>query len=158
DEDPPVHLAFLGNNAALVRTEHAVIYTKLVEGRFPRYQDVLPTHVEVKIPLTSGPLLRAVEQASIVTSDESRGVDFHFGPSLLKLVSQAPDQGSSDVELPIAFDGKAVEITFDPRYLSDALRTLDEDVILTAELVDSKNAAVFKSEDKFTYVVMPLTR
>jgi DNA polymerase-3 subunit beta len=158
DEDPPVHLAFLGGNAVVVRTEHAVVTSKLVEGRFPRYQDVLPSQVEVKIPLEAGPLLRAVEQASIVTSEESRGVEFHFGPGLLKLVSQAPDHGSSDVEMPLAYDGKAVDISFDPRYLADALRTLDADVLLTAELVDSKNAAVFKSEDQYTYVVMPLTR
>jgi DNA polymerase-3 subunit beta len=158
DEDPPVHLAFQGNNAILVRSERAVIHSKLVEGRFPRYQDVFPTHVEAKVPLEAGSLLRAVEQASIVTSDESRGVDFLFGSGVLKLVSQAPDQGSSDVELPINYEGKALEITFDPRYLADALRTLDEDAALTGEFIDSKNAAVFKTDDRYTYVVMPLTR
>ncbi len=158
DDDPPVHLAFQGNNAIVIRTNNAVISSKLVEGRFPRYQDVLPTNVEMKIPLEAGPLLHAVDQASIVTSEESRGVEFHFDPGMLKLVSSAPDQGSSDVELPLAYEGKAVQITFDPRYLADALRTLDDEAALTAELVDSKNAAVFKSDDRYTYVVMPLTR
>jgi DNA polymerase-3 subunit beta len=158
DEDPPVHLAFQGNTAVLVRTDHAVIYSRLVEGRFPRYQDVFPTQVETRIPLEAGPLRNAVEAASIVTSEESRGVDFTFGPGLLKLASQAPDQGSSDVELPIHFDGKPLEITFDPRYLADALKTLDEADPVTAELIDAKNAAVFKTEDQYTYVVMPLTR
>ncbi len=90
----------------LVRTEQAVIYSRLVEGRFPRYQDVFPTHVEVKIPLEAGPLRQAVEQASIVTSEESRGVDFQFGAGALKLASQAADVGSSHVELPIAYEGK----------------------------------------------------
>jgi len=60
--------------------------------------------------------------------------------------------------LPIAYDGKAVEITFDPRYLIDALKTLDDSTTITAELIDSKNAAVFKTDDHYTYVVMPLTR
>jgi DNA polymerase-3 subunit beta len=77
---------------------------------------------------------------------------------MLRLTSQAADVGSSHVELPIAYDGKTVEITFDPRYLIDALRTLDDATALTAELIDSKNAAVFKTEDRYTYVVMPLTR
>lgn len=158
DEDPPVRLAFVGNNSVFVQTEDAVVSSKLVEGRFPRYQDVLPSSTEVRIALEAGPLLQAVEQASIVTSDESRGVEFHFAPGMLKLVSQAPDHGSSDVELPILYDGKGVEITFDPRYLADALRTLDGATALSAELIDSKNAAVFKSEDQYTYVVMPLTR
>jgi DNA polymerase III subunit beta len=158
DKDPPVHLAIQPGVAALVRTERAVIYSRLVEGRFPRYQDVFPSNVEVKIPLEVGSLLSAVEQASIVTSEESRGVDFTFGDGMLKLTSQAADVGSSNVELPIDYHGKDVEITFDPRYLTDALKTLEPDARITAELIDHKNAAVFKTEDRYTYVVMPLTR
>lgn len=157
DGDAPVHLAFSAN-AVLVRTDGAVIFGKLVEGRFPDYRQIFPEHVEVKVPLEVGPLRLAVEQASIVTSEESRGVDFQFGPGALKLASQAADVGSSHVELPIAYEGKPVEITFDPRYLTDALRTLDDNAPLTAELIDSKNAAVFKTDDRYTYVVMPLTR
>jgi DNA polymerase III subunit beta len=158
DEDPPVHLAIQPGVSALVRTDRAIIYTRLVEGRFPRYQDVFPSNVEVKIPLEVGDLLSAVEQASIVTSEESRGVDFTFSDGLLKLQSQAADVGSSHVELPIDYTGKSVDITFDPRYLTDALKTLDPDARITAELIDHKNAAVFKTEDHYTYVVMPLTR
>ncbi len=158
DDDPPVHLAFQGGTAVLVRTDRAVIYSRLVEGRFPRYQEVFPSTVEVKVPMEAGPLLEVVEQASIVTSEESRGVDFVFGEGLLKLTSQAPDQGRSEVELPIKYDGKPVEITFDPRYLTEALKTLEDTAIVTAELIDHKNAAVFKTDDRYSYVVMPLTR
>jgi len=158
DDDPPVHLTFQGNTAILVRTERAVIYSRLVEGRFPRYQDVFPSQVEVRVPLEVGSLLLAVEQASIVTSQESRGVDFRFGSDMLKLITRAADQGSSDVELPIQYSSKPLEITFDPRYLADALKALDPASPITAELIDSKNAAVFKTEDAYTYVVMPLTK
>jgi DNA polymerase-3 subunit beta len=157
DDDPPVHLAF-DDKAALIRTENAVIYSRLSEGRFPRYQDVFPASPEVRIPLEVGSLRAAVDQASIVTSEESRGVDFKFSHSTLRLVSQSADVGSSHVELPIAYDGKAVDITFDPRYLVDALKTLDDRTTITAELIDSKNAAVFRTGDRFTYVVMPLSR
>ena len=129
DDDPPVHLTIQAGTAVLMRTETAVIYSRLVEGRFPRYQDVFPTNVEVKIPMEAGPLRIAVEQASIVTSEESRGVDFRFGGGMLRLTSQSADVGSSHVELPIPYDGKAVEITFDPRYLVDALKTLDDTVV-----------------------------
>ncbi len=158
DDDPPVHLIIQAGSAVLMRTETAVIYSRLVEGRFPRYQDVFPASVDVKIPLEAGRLRTAVEQASIVTSEESRGVDFRFGGGMLKLTSQSADVGSSHVELPIPYEGKAVEITFDPRYLVDALKTLDDSAAITAELIDAKNAAVFKTDDRYTYVVMPLTR
>ena len=158
DDDPPVHLTFQGNTAILIRTDRAVIYSRLLEGRFPRYQDVFPAHLEVRVPFEVAPLLSAVEQGSIVTSEESRGVDFRFTSGLLKLVSQAPDQGSSDVELPITFEDKPLEITFDPRYLADALKTLDPSTKLTCDLIDGKSAAVFKTDDNYTYVLMPLTK
>jgi DNA polymerase-3 subunit beta len=157
-DDMIVHLAIQSGTAVLVKTESAVIYSRLVEGRFPRYQDVFPTSVDVKIPLEAGPLRLAVEQASIVTSDESRGVDFQFASGVLKLAGQAADVGSSHVDLPIPYEGKTVDITFDPRYLIDALRTLDDTTAITAELIDAKNAAVFRTADHYTYVVMPLTR
>jgi DNA polymerase-3 subunit beta len=158
DDDPPVHLTIQSGSAVLMRTESAVIHSRLVEGRFPRYQDVFPAKVEVKIPLEIGSFRTAVEQAAIVTSEESRGVDFKFGSGVLRLTSQSADVGRSYVELPIAYEGKPVEITFDPRYLIDALRTLDDATAITAELIDAKNAAVFKTDDQYTYVVMPLTR
>jgi len=158
DDDPPVHLTLQTGTTVLMRSERAVIYSRLVEGRFPRYQDVFPANAEVKIPLEVGSLRMAVEQASIVTSEESRGVDFQFGSGMLRLTGQSADVGSSHVELPIAYEGKTIEITFDPRYLIDALRTLDDTTSITAELIDSKNAAVFKTSDRYTYVVMPLTR
>jgi DNA polymerase-3 subunit beta len=158
DDDPPVHLTFQNGVAVLMRSKRAVIYSQLVEGRFPRYQDVFPTNSDVKIPLEVGPLRIAVEQASILTSEDSRGVDFQFSSGVLRLMSQSATVGNSVIELPIVYEGKTVEITFDPRYLTDALKTLDDTTSITAELIDSNNAAVFKTNDRYAYVVMPLTR
>ena len=120
---------------------------------------MFPAAAEVRIPFPEvEPLQLAVEQAAIVTSDESRGVDFSFGDGKLTLASKAADVGRSTVELPIAYEGKPVEITFDPRYLTDALKTLEPEVGIHAELIDHKSAAVFRTDDGYTYVVMPLTR
>src|SRR5262249_21375 len=149
---PPVHLAIQSGAAVLMRTESAVVYSRLVEGRFPRYQDVFPANADVKISLEARALRSAVEQASIVTSEESRGVDFQFSWGVLRLISQSADVGSSHVELPIAYEGKSVDITFDPRYLIDALKTLEDTTNITAELIDAKNAAVFRTDDHYTYV------
>jgi DNA polymerase-3 subunit beta len=158
DDNLPVHVAIEAGSGVTVQCDNAVIFSHLVEGRFPRYQDVFPASVEVRIPLECRSLRIAVEQASIVASEESRGVDFQFGHGVLKLSSHSPDRGSSHIELPIVYDGKTVDITFDPRYLVDALKTLEDATVVTAELIDAKNAAVFKTDDCYTYVVMPLTR
>lgn len=157
DDDAPVHIVINDGNV-MIRTEHAVIWSRLVEGRFPRYQDVFPSVAEVKIPLHVGQLLGAIEQASIVTSEESRGVDFTFGNNMLRLASNSAEVGKSLVELPIEHLVPSVDITFDPRYVVDALKTLDHESIITIDLIDSKNAAVLRTDDGYSYVVMPLTR
>lgn len=158
DDDSSVHLAILDGNAAVVRTERAVIHTRLVEGRFPRYQDVFPSHHEARVELKAGELLRAVQQSMIVTSEESRGVDFRFGSNALTLESKSPDVGNSRLDMPIDYDGKSVDITFDPRYLVDALQTIDENTTVSVDLINSKMAALFHTEDRYNYIVMPLTR
>jgi DNA polymerase-3 subunit beta len=158
DDDPPVHILIQGTTALLLRTDRAVVFSRLVEGRFPRYQDVFPAHPEVKIELEVGPLLAAVDQASIVTDNDSRGVDFQFEAGTLGLSSRTAEIGSAQIELPIAYDGKPIGVCFDPHYLADALRVLDPAAKIVAELVDSRSAVVFRTEDNYTYVVMPLTR
>lgn len=155
--DPPVHLSFATDKSVMIRTAQAVIYSRLVEGRFPRYQDAFPEAPGVRIPIEVNPLRAAVEQASIVTSQESRGVDFRFGGGALRLATKSADVGSSEVEMPIDYDGDDIAITFDPKYLHDALKTIDGGIV-TAELIDAKSAAVFKTEDGYSYVVMPLSK
>ena len=158
DDDASVHLAILDGNAAVIRTERAVIHTRLVEGRFPRYQDVFPSFHEARVHMKAGELLRTVQQSMIVTSEESRGVDFRFASGSLTLVSKSPDVGDSQLEVPIDYDGKNVEITFDPRYLVDALQTMEENTPVAVDLVNTKTAALFHTEDGYNYIVMPLTR
>jgi DNA polymerase-3 subunit beta len=158
DDESSVHLAILDGNAAAIRTERAMIHTRLVEGRFPRYQDVFPSHHECRIEMNAGELVRGVQQSMIVTSEESRGVDFQFAPGSLTLVSRSPDVGDSQLELPIDYDGKPVSITFDPRYVVDALHTIDETAKIMIDLSNTKQAALFHTEDNYNYIVMPLTR
>lgn len=158
DDDPPVHIAIQGTTAILVRTENSVIYSRLVEGRFPQYRDVFPKGAEIRIPLEVGVLKNTVEQASVATNDDSRGVDFDFDEGMLRLSSQAADIGSSHVELPIQYSGPRLTIRFDPKYLLEALKALDDSSTIHAELIDPKSPAVFKTDDLYQYVVMPLAR
>jgi len=157
DDEQEVHLAFHQNDV-LVRSGSSTIYARLVEGRFPKYQDVIPRAFDINIELVAGPFLSAVRQSMIVTSEESRGVDFAFGDGNLVLSSVGADVGSSKIELPIAYDGEPITITFDPKFVQDFLKTLDSAASLTLNLTDANSAAVFKVGDDYTYVVMPLAR
>ncbi|MFV0443815.1 MAG: DNA polymerase III subunit beta [Planctomycetaceae bacterium] len=157
EDDQEVHLAFHANDV-LVRSGNSTIYARLVEGRFPKYQDVIPRDFKTSIEMVAGPFLSAVRQSMIVTNEESRGVDFTFADGNLTLNSVGADVGTSRVELPISYEGDAITITFDPKFVADFLKTLDTSAALTLNLIDSGSAAVFKADGDYTYVVMPLSR
>jgi DNA polymerase-3 subunit beta len=158
DDDGEVQIA-LRQNEFLVRSPRAVIYSRLLEGRFPRWRDVFPERRDsTKIELTVGPFYAAVRQAGIFTSEESRGVDFNFANGTLVLAGQAAEVGQSRVELPVAYDGPAIGITLDPRFLGDFLKTLDSERTFTFDLLDADTAAVCTTDDGYGYVIMPLSR
>ena len=157
DSDQDVYLAVYPNSV-LVKCGSSTIYSRLVEGRFPRYGDVIPTSSKVQMDLVVGPFLSAVRQAQIVTSEESRGVDFNFQGGTLVLSGRAAEAGQSRVELPISYDGPELSITLDPRYISDFLKVLDPEKVITMELKDAESAAVCVTDDGYGYVIMPLAR
>jgi DNA polymerase III subunit beta len=144
-------------NEILIKTERAMIYSRLVEGRFPPYAQVIPQKHPIKVPLVVGPFLTAVRQAAIMTDDESKRVIFAFGKHKLTLQARGAASGRSHVEMPIGYDGKAIEINFDPKFLVDMLRILDPETPLTLELLDSNKPALFRNEaGSYLYVVVPL--
>lgn len=158
DADSEIQIATRDNDV-LVRSPRATIYSRLVEGRFPRWRDVFPMRADsAKIELSVGPFHSAVRQAMIVTSEESRGVDFEFADGTLTLTARAADAGQSHVELPIAYDGPKIGIMLDPRYVSDFLKVLDTDKTVTFDVKDGEQAGVFTTDDGYGYVVMPLAR
>jgi DNA polymerase-3 subunit beta len=158
DGDAEIQIAARANEV-LVRSPRATIYSRLVEGRFPKWRDVFPQRSgTARIELTVGPLHSAVRQAAIVTSEESRGVDFNFDAGTLVLSGRAAEMGQSRVELPIGYDGPSLSITLDPRYVSDFLKVLDPERVVTIELKDAESAAVCSTDDGYGYVIMPLAR
>jgi len=144
-------------NEVLFKTERAMIYSRLVEGRYPAYREVFPKKQTVKVPLTVGPFLAAVRQSAIMTDEESKRVVFSFAKKKLTMQARGAESGRSKVELPLDYDGKALEINFDPRFLTEMLRVLEAEDALTLELVDSNTPALFRCGENYSYVVMPLS-
>ena len=157
DDDGDVLVA-VHQNDVVVKSGNSTIYSRLVEGRFPRYGDVIPSDSNHVIDLVVGPFYSAVRQAQILTNEDSRGVDFHFAEGTLTLKSEASDVGSSKIELPISYDGEPLTIKFDPRYIAEFLRNFEPEKQVSLHLIDSESAAVFRTDDNYTYVIMPLSR
>jgi DNA polymerase-3 subunit beta len=158
DSEETLQLAARENDV-IVRSGPLCLYSRLVEGRFPKWRDVFPRRENAaQVQLTVGPFWAAVRQAAIVTSEERRGVDFTFGEGKVALNAHGAEYGESHVELPIAYDGAPIGITLDPRYLNDFLRVLDPEQTVVLELRDAESAAVCSTEDGYAYVIMPLAR
>jgi len=155
EPDELVRVSFRPNEV-LIKTERAMIYSRLVEGRFPDYRKVLPAKHNVKLSLTSGPFQIAVRQAAIMTDEESKRVIFNFGKKKVTLEAQGAESGRSHVEMPLDYDGKAMKISFDPKFLLDMLRVVEPDTSLTMEMTDGASPAVLRNEPNYLYVVVPL--
>jgi DNA polymerase-3 subunit beta len=143
-------------NEVLMKTERAMIYSRLVEGRFPNYKAVIPQKHSHRVPVSVGPFLSAVRQAAIMTDEESKRVRFQFAKKKLTLRAQGAESGQSRVELPIEYDGKGLEINFDPKFLVDMLRVLEPDAQLVLDMTDAAAPAVFRQEPNYLYVIVPL--
>jgi DNA polymerase-3 subunit beta len=143
-------------NEALFKTERAMIYTRLVEGRYPNYKQVIPQKNPNKISLIAGPFFAAVRQAAIMTDEESKRVVFQFSKKKLTLQARGAEAGRSHVELPIEYDGKPAEISFDPKFLADMLKVLEPDTAMILELGDSGAPGLFRIGTDYLYVVVPL--
>ena len=145
------------SNDALFRTGRAVLYTRLVEGRFPDYKLVLPKRHSAKATMEVTPFQVAVRQAAVMADDEVKKVSFAFDKDRLTLKTEGPTAGRSKVELPIKYEGKPVTINFNPQYVTDMLRILPADADLLLELGDGNSPALFKSGLDYQYLVMPLS-
>lgn len=157
--DSEIQLALKGNEL-LVRSPRATISARLLEGRFPDWKKVFPEGGSnaVSLELAVGATHTAVRQAQIVTSEESRGVDFTFGEGMLVLAGKAAEVGQSRIELPIGYNGAELTVTLDPRFVTDFLKVLDAEKTFTFEAKDAESAAVCKTDDGYGYVIMPLSR
>ncbi len=155
EPDEIIKIAFR-TNEVLMKTERAMIYSRLVEGRYPNYRQVIPPKHAARVPLMVGPFYSAVRQAAIMTDQESKRVTFSFAKKKLTLQAKGAESGRSKVELPIDYDGKNLDISFDPKFLSDMLKVVEPDASIQLELNDGNSPALFRYEPNYVYVVVPV--
>ncbi|MEC8433812.1 MAG: DNA polymerase III subunit beta, partial [Planctomycetota bacterium] len=158
DKDESVDVAARSNDL-LVRTPRAMIYSRLVEGRYPNWRQVFPKRENaVQLEMTVGPLFAALRQAAIVTDHESRGIDFTFADGTLKLEASTAEIGESHIDLPIAYDGEPIVLTMDHRYVADFCKVLDNETNFILEIESGASPALLTTDDGYGYVIMPMAR
>ena len=156
DKEETVHIAARGNDV-LLRTSRCTIYSRLVEGRYPNWRQVIPSREDSAIiDMTVGPFFNVIRQAAIVADQETRGLDLEFGNGTLLLTASTADLGQSRVELPIDYDGDPIKMKLDYRYISDFLKVLDPDTKFKLDVATATQPALMTTDDGYAYVVMPM--
>jgi len=156
DEDTPIEMRFAANQAKFAFSGMEFV-TKLVEGKFPDYNRVIPKNHKNAVVMGRAPLLSSLQRAAILTSDKFKGVRINIEPGSLRIASSNAEQEEAKEELEIDYEGDAIEIGFNVTYLMDALANMGSEMI-KLELQDTAASALFTVPDQpgFKYVVMPM--
>jgi DNA polymerase III subunit beta len=156
DKEGAIELQFASNQARF-RFEGMEFVTKLVEGKFPDYNRVIPRNHKNIVVLGRTALLSALQRAAIMTTDKFKGVRLNVEPGLLRVAANNADQEEAVDELDIEYNGDAIEIGFNVTYLIDALTNMGQDMV-RVELSDGNSSALVTIPDneRFKYVVMPM--
>ncbi len=136
-------------------TSTIYLVSKKVEGRFPNYQQVIPQTTSHRVKLDRSLLLECIQRAALVSSQENNTVKLKFGENVLEIFASSAEFGESHETMAIDYNEDPVTIAFNPRFLTDPLRALQEDEIFF-EFKDELSPGVIKTLEKFLCVVMPL--
>ena len=131
------------------------IYSKLMDDVYPNYRQVIPKETVEKITIDRQLLLDALDRASVMTMDEAHSTKLIFSEGKLTVTSAASDIGEAKDEVAIKYAGEPIEIIFNPSYVMDPLKAIDDDEI-TINLNNGHSPAVIKCSIPFLYVLMPL--
>ena len=133
-----------------------VAYSRLVEGHFPKYEDVIPKECDKKVTLATAAFLGGVRKAALLTNEESRGIHLKFAGDEVVLTSKTPEMGEAEIHLPATYGGETLEMAFDPNFLVDALKAMDSEEFVFAFKGPAKPGVMTEGRS-FTYVVMPIS-
>lgn len=131
------------------------IYSKLMDDTYPNYRQVIPKECSEQISIDRQLLLNALDRASVMTMDEAHSTKLIFEANRLTVTSAVSDIGEAKDEVPIKYAGGRIEIMFNPTYVMDPLKAIDDDEV-TIGLNNGHSPAVIKCSIPFLYVLMPL--
>lgn len=156
DTEGAIEMQF-ANNQAKFSFDGMEFITKLVEGKFPDYNRVIPKNHKNSITLGRSALLATLQRTAILTSDKFKGVRLNIDPGTLRVASNNAEQEEAVDELDIDYNGDSIEIGFNVTYLIDALTNMNQEMV-KLELSDGNSSALFTIPDNatFKYVVMPM--
>ena len=147
----------LGKNHLRAKTKNFVFTSKLVEGKFPNYQQVIPRNGDKRLVGNKAELKQAFGRTSILSNEKYRGVRLILEPGKLSLVANNPEQEEAEDHVAVSYEGGNLEVGFNVSYIMDVLNVIGgENVAIT--LSDANSSALIEEESasNAAYVVMPM--
>lgn len=154
EEEDDVKISF-GENQILFDLGDTVIISRLIEGEFPNYEQVIPKEVKEKIVVNKDALLAAAKRASILTSQDSMAIKLDISKGGMAISKNTPYMGEVKEELGVSYKGKNLSVGFNPNYIIEVLKNIDSKEI-GLELADNDKPGVIRLGSEYTYVVLPM--
>ena len=133
----------------------SLIVSKLVEGAYPNYKQVIPAESKHRVTLDKEELFHALRRAEIMTSEKANSVKLTFSENNLTFTANSPEVGESSETMAIKYGGEETSIAFNPQFFIDPLKALEEDEV-HFEFTDQLSPGVVKVNHPFLYVIMPM--
>ncbi len=133
----------------------SLLVTKLIEGNYPNYRQVIPGEPKERIQIERESFLRSVSRVSLLASEKSNSVKLQFAPGNVEIVAASQDIGEARESMAIPYKGPTMTIAFNPEFLMAPLRNLSADEI-TLNLIDEISPGVIRVGSTFLYVLMPM--
>lgn len=132
-----------------------LLVSKLIEGNYPNFRQVIPGQAKYRVSLEREPFLQAVQRVSLLAQDKSNSVKINFARNGLEITANSADIGEARESVAVKYNGPDMAIAFNPEYLMAPFRNLDSDEVFL-DLIDEVSPGVVRINTPFLYVLMPM--
>ena len=153
-DDQPLSISFAENQVSF-DLGNTFLYSKLIEGNYPNYKQVVPAEAKERIVLEREHFHNAVRRVALLSSEKSNSVKLIFTKNNLEITANTPEVGEAKESIAVSYKGKDFNIAFNPEFLMAPLRNLSNDEIYL-DLIDEMSPGVIKIQSPFLYVLMPM--
>lgn len=145
----------LTSNQACFELNESTLSTKLIEGNYPNFRQVIPGDPKHRIVLEREVFLNAVKRVGLLANEKTNSIKFTFSDNQLFISSNSPEVGEAEETLDVLYDGPKLTVAFNPDFVMAPLRNLDQDEVFL-DLIDESSPGVIKIDEPFLYVIMPM--
>src|SRR5918912_109616 len=145
----------VGSNQIAFDLNKTLLVSKIIEGNYPNYRQVIPSETKERVTLERETFLNSLRRVSLLTSDKSNSIKLNFSKNNIDITANTPEVGEAKESLPVQYKGRDFSIAFNPEFLMAPLRNLAEDEVFL-DLIDEMSPGVLKIQTPFLYVLMPM--